>query len=260
LNTAPDSQNEIHGDEIARKYGFKGGLVPGVTISAYIVQPAVEAWGKVWLDRGAADVRVVSPLYDGEQFEVSILDQSESAYTAELRRPDGTVSATADVSLPNQSPQPPIRTMAPLADKHYVGPEASKDTFAKLKREGCLAFRYRWGGKQLQQSYLQDETFIPSLLRTDGEGYANMSFLLGCSNWILASNAHMNPWVHLETHSQNFRAVPAETHVIAEMRVADFYAKKGHEFIDAEVTLFDEADDSCLATIDLRAIYKLRGL
>ena len=42
--------------------------------------------------------------------------------------------------------------------------------------------------------------------------------------------------------------------------MADFYEKKGHEFVDAEIALFNEADDSCLNTIQLRAIYKLRGM
>ena len=28
LNTAPDSENQIHSDELAKEYGFKGGLVP----------------------------------------------------------------------------------------------------------------------------------------------------------------------------------------------------------------------------------------
>ena len=43
FNQAPDSANEIHGDRVAKQYGFRGGLVPGVTISAYLLHPAVEA-------------------------------------------------------------------------------------------------------------------------------------------------------------------------------------------------------------------------
>jgi hypothetical protein len=35
----------IHGDKIAKAYGFNGGLVPGVTVSAYLCHPAVESWG-----------------------------------------------------------------------------------------------------------------------------------------------------------------------------------------------------------------------
>jgi hypothetical protein len=43
------------------------------------------------------------------------------------------------------------------------------------------------------------------------------------------------------------------------MTVTDLFEKKGHEFFDAEVALFDEDDDRCLTSIRLRAIYRLRG-
>lgn len=260
LNTAPDSANQIHGDEIAKQYGFKGGLVPGVTISAYLIQPGIEALGLKWLERGAAHVRVGSPLYDGEQFTVNIKDQNDVGYQAELVRPDGTVSATAEVSLPPEPTTPPVRRMDKVADRDFRGPQASVETFTRLRDQGCMAFRYRWGGEHRMQAYVLDDMAMPDLLRMKGGGYANMSFLLGCSNWILASNAHMNPWVHLETKSRNFSAVPKDTTLIAEMAVTDFYEKKGHEFVDVEVCLFDEADDHCVASISLRAIYKLRGL
>ncbi len=42
LNTAPDSENQIHGDDMAREFGFRGGLVPGVTVSAYLLHPIIE--------------------------------------------------------------------------------------------------------------------------------------------------------------------------------------------------------------------------
>ena len=86
-----------------------------------------------------------------------------------------------------------------------------------------------------------------------------MNFLLGTSNWVLAANAHMNPWMHLETRSQNYRAVAEDTPLITELAISDLFNKKGHEFVDAEVNLFDEADGACVCAIKLRAIYKLRG-
>ena len=70
LNTAPDSENRIHSDELAQQYGFEGGLVPGVTISAYLVHPLIEHWGMNWLDSGYANCRITSPLYDNERFDV----------------------------------------------------------------------------------------------------------------------------------------------------------------------------------------------
>ena len=89
-------------------------------------------------------------------------------------------------------------------------------------------------------------------------GHANLCFLLGCANWILAGNAFMNPWVHLETKSQNYKAVSLETALIAEMSVIDFYEKKGHEFIEVEVNLFEEKSKQCCMSINQLAIFKLR--
>ena len=43
FNQATDSENRIHSDEVARQYGFRGGLVPGVTVFAYLVHPALVA-------------------------------------------------------------------------------------------------------------------------------------------------------------------------------------------------------------------------
>ena len=100
---------------------------------------------------------------------------------------------------------------------------------------------------------------LPSLLQPKGGGYSNLCFLLGCSNWILAGNAYMNPWVHLQTISQNYRAVEMNSSLIAEMEINKIYEKKGHEFIDVFVNLFDENDETCVMSINLIAIYKLRG-
>ncbi len=259
FNQVPDSANQIHGDELAKQYGFTGGLVPGVTISAYLIHPAVEAWGLQWLTRGAAHVRVRSPLYDRESFEVFIAEQGESSYRAELKRAGGIVSAVAEVGLPEPMEAPPSRRGDPIAEPDYAGPAASPESWTRLQRHGCQAFRYLWPAEHEMRTYLRDECKMPEILQPAGGGYANMSFILGCSNWILASNAYMNPWVHLETRSQNFQPVPAGTAIVAEMTVVDFYEKKGHEFVDVDVALFDAQDDACLTAIKLRAIYKLRG-
>ena len=77
FNTAPDSKNEIHGDKLAKEFGFKGGLVPGVTISAYLLHPVIEKWGIEWLNNGFAKCMITAPLYDKEKFEVISEEVSE---------------------------------------------------------------------------------------------------------------------------------------------------------------------------------------
>lgn len=258
FNQDPESDNQIHGDDLAQKYGFEGGLVPGVTISAYLTHPAVAHWGTDFLEHGFAHVKVVSPLYDGEDFRVVIDEQSSANYRARLLRANDVVSAEAIVSVTGDLPEPPLRRGDPVAPRGYKPPHSSAATWATLRDNGCMAFTYHWGGAHKMGSYLRDPGGMPPLLRGE-QAYANMSFILALSNFSADGNAYMNPWVHLETRSQNYHAIAPGTDIVAEMAVVDLFEKKGHEFFDAQVNLFDAANDRCLTTIWLRAIHHLAG-
>jgi hypothetical protein len=66
-NTAPDSDNKIHDDAEARRYGYTGGLVPGVTLYAYLTRLAVETFGAAWIESGTAECGFRRPVYEGER-------------------------------------------------------------------------------------------------------------------------------------------------------------------------------------------------
>src|SRR5437016_4451180 len=65
-NTAIASENKIHDDTVARRFGFAGGLVPGVEVYAYMTHAPVEHWGRAWLEHGSAECRFIKPIYDGQ--------------------------------------------------------------------------------------------------------------------------------------------------------------------------------------------------
>ena len=56
VNTAADSENKIHDDAVAAEYGFRGGLVPGVTVYGYLASAALEHFGEKWLESGADEL------------------------------------------------------------------------------------------------------------------------------------------------------------------------------------------------------------
>ena len=257
LNTAPDSENQIHSDDLAKRYGFKGGLVPGVTVSAYLLHPVIESSGMAWLEKGYANCKITSPLYDGENFEVISEILREGQTNTFLKNEDGKIIANAESKILENIPSKPKYRGDLLIQEEFKAPVASFAEWKKLKKGGCKAFKFHWGGDN-PLIYLSDEKKLPLILQPSKSGHANLSFLLGCANWILAGNAFMNPWVHLETKSQNYKAVSIETTLIAEMSVIDFYEKKGHEFIEVEVNLFEEKSKQCCMSINQLAIFKLR--
>src|SRR5438132_3978631 len=112
FNTATASENKIHDDAVARRFGFGGGLVPGVDVYAYDVyaymahQP-VAHWGRAWLERGAAECRFQKPVYDGD---IATVTATETAEGLDLRVDShGEICATGRASLPDRpsaSPEP----------------------------------------------------------------------------------------------------------------------------------------------------------
>ena len=49
FNASKESENKIHDDAVARRFGFRGGLVPGVDVYAYMTHLPVQRWGRAWL-------------------------------------------------------------------------------------------------------------------------------------------------------------------------------------------------------------------
>lgn len=62
-NSATESENRIHSDEVARQYGFRGGLVPGVTVYGYLMR-ALEEWPR------SVQVRLLKPVFDGDELVI----------------------------------------------------------------------------------------------------------------------------------------------------------------------------------------------
>lgn len=266
FNQVPDSDNRIHSDELARQYGFTGALVPGVTVSSYLVQPAVLAWGLHWLERGAVHATIKSPLYDEQAFLVEVEPQVDlDRYHAQLFS-DSRLCASAEVWLPDALEVEPEYQSHEIMTDAYQAPEARREAMQKLRDQGCPAKTFLWSADHEMASYLRRQADMPALLRTgsvaadrqNDSGYANMAFLLGCANRHFAAVARMSPWIHLEVRAQNFQAVPLSTPLISEMTITDLFHKKGHEFADCVFNIFMTDSKRCVCSIQQRAIYRMR--
>src|SRR5512145_1902217 len=103
-NTWAGGENLIHDDAVARQHGFRGGLVPGVTVYAYLTQPLVSALGTAWLVRGTASVRFVRPVLAGEEVVVAGAVTTRDATGIAARVTGSTTAAgecaVADITLP----------------------------------------------------------------------------------------------------------------------------------------------------------------
>src|SRR6202045_2248124 len=105
-NSSKQSENKIHDDTVARRFGFSGGLVPGVDVLAYMRPLPVAKWGRAFLERGLIEARFIKPVYDGEVADVSG-EKSDGVLSIEVES-RGQLCATGSASLPAAAPSLPI--------------------------------------------------------------------------------------------------------------------------------------------------------
>ena len=258
FNPVPNSENEIHGDDVAQQFGFRGGLVPGVVISAYLFHPAAAAWGEDWLACGSGRAVVHRPLYDGTHFRVDPEARGERAHDATLIDAEGVRVADGHATLPDEPPPPPERRDDPVVQRGHERPRVSRAVLEEMRESGLFAARSRFGLGTELTGYTKDPEDMAPVYRPSENHFASPAFLLGVTNWALAANVYLPAWLHLQTEHQSFAPVPWESELVTELRIADLFEKKGHEFVDVDLATFF-LDGGAVAQTRLRAIYRLRG-
>lgn len=114
-NTAADEAESIHDDAYAARLGYRGGLVPGVTLLAYLTSTLLDAFGDPWPRSGRLRARFVRPAYEGESLAVHAtvarrddrFGGVDVSLKCRLVRPDGDVCVEAEGScLLGDAPPP----------------------------------------------------------------------------------------------------------------------------------------------------------
>ena len=128
FNTAAASENKIHDDAVARRFGFHGALVPGVEVYAYMAHLPVARWGRAWLESGAAECRFLKPVYDGAVARVTA--SAEDGGLALSVESAGECCATGHAFMPPDYRPAPAVDALPAGTPPVERPPASKTSLA----------------------------------------------------------------------------------------------------------------------------------
>ncbi len=248
-NTAHDSENKIHDDATARRFGFGGGLVPGVDVYGYMTHMPVTRWGRAWLEHGTAECRFFKPVYDGETATVTA---GEGAGEIEiLVESRGERCATGRAVLPATPPaMPPIDSFRKVAQRAERPPadEASLAVGTWLGLDPYpitpeLAAEHRANLRENLPLYVEERLIHPALI-------------LRACNFVLNRNVSLGPWIHVSSRIQHVAAARVGMNLAARGRVTANYEHKGHRFVDVDVLVL--ADDRPIAQVAHLAIYRPR--
>jgi acyl dehydratase len=225
-NTSKMSENKIHDDTVARKYGFSGGLVPGVDVLAYMLHMPVAKWGRVFLERGLIEARFVKPVYDGEIAEVSAVEEADGL-TIEVQS-KGELCATGSASLPASVPAFALAdyaAVAPVKERQPVN-TTSYEVGKWLGTEPR-----RWAGEAANE-YLTDIRETDPVYGREGLGHPGLFPRI--MNKVLVDNAILGPWIHVGTKMQLLAPAKPGDELTARAKVIGNYDKKGHRFVELD--------------------------
>ena len=252
-NLATASENRIHADDVARSLGFSGGLVPGVTTYGYLLRPVIAALGLDFVARGRATVRLLTPIYEGDEivargrrveaeagvvaYDLEVVD----AKTGESRAKGSAAMGGASRSRPD----PALWPKRPLPSPPRVAERAALEAEPVL---GALEFTFD-GGAPLPLEI--DDDLGPYR----AAGVAHPVLLLGAANFAFAANVALGPWIHVSSEIESLDFLRTGDALSIRGRVTSLHEKKGREYADLDL-LYVVAGDRPILHVRHTAIYR----
>lgn len=255
MNDAEESENRIHSDEIAEKYGFTGALVSGVNVFGYLTQPLVKAFGAEFLKQGMMDVLFLKPAYQDDlltiKTEESRSETSKRNCVTSLSNEKDQLLAKLESWLPLELP--PINELAAICceDKTIDRPEIEWDLI--ILQKPAPAFTWQPSYEQ-NQEHVAVQRDMASCYK-GSTGHIHPYFLLDACNKALMRLFVLPAWIH--TGSKITLREPLLVGQSVEMRTVpiDKWDRKGHQFIKLYIAMLVEGN--VVAEVEHTAIFRI---
>src|SRR5262245_61650286 len=249
-NTAHDSENKIHDDATARRFGFGAGLVPGVDVYAYMTHLPVTRWGRAWLERGTAECRFLKPVYDGEIATVPAAEDNDSLeLTGESRR---EICATGRPSLPaTVAAPPPLADFRNVPQRHERAP-ADEVSLAAADWLGLDPYPVT---PEMAARYLADSRESAPIYAA--AGLIHPRDVLRSCNFVLSRNVVLGPWIHTGSRVQHLAAASVGSLLSVRARITRNYEHRGHRFVELDALVLAN-ETTPIAHVAHIAIYRPR--
>ena len=252
FNTAKTSENKIHDDATAQRFGFKRGFVGGVNVYAYMSHQPLQRWGRAWLERGTGEARFGKPVYEGDIAEV---DAVETAGGLDLTiHSAGVLCATGRAGLPADLPPAPV-----LSDFKAVAPRVRRAAAdeTSLKVGDWLGMAPLPITAEFQAQDLRDVRETDPLYGR--EKIVHSGTIMRCCNWALSQNVTLPAWIHMGSSVRNLGLAHVGDTLNVRARITKNYEHKGHKWVELDaMVVANETTPVIRATHT--AIYRPRQL
>jgi hypothetical protein len=255
-NDAAASANKIHDDTVAQQYGFRGGLVPGVSVYAYMTYPLVQSFGVDWLTQGTARVQFSKPIYEGDAVTVTgtvtVVDDTIMGFDIAGLNAAGVACGIGTATLPCTISAAPALDDVPLGPRQVPRVPASWDAIVVGEPLPVLTLTVT---PEENEAYCQAHTDDLDIYR-GAQGYVHPGMLLRQCNRIFSEHFILGPWIHVGSDIATYR--PCRVREALEIRGVPVqkFEKKGHEFAVLDVLIV--ADGAAAQRVTHTCIFRPR--
>lgn len=252
FNTAKASENKIHDDATAQRFGFKGGFVGGVNVYAYMAHQPVQRWGRDWLQHGTGEARFGKPVYEGDIAEISATEDADGMALAVHSQ--GILCATGRAALPNNPPPAPL-----LTDYKAVAPRTSRAP----ADETSLRIGDWLGMTPLPITASFHAQDLQDIRETDPiytkESIVHPGTIIRCCNWALTHNVILPAWIHMGSSVRNLGLAHVGDTLNIRARITRNYEHKGHKWVEIDAMVVANETTPIIHATHI-AIYRPRQL
>jgi len=227
FNTAKASENKIHDDATAQRFGFKGGFVGGVNVYAYMTHQPLQLWGRAWLERGTGEARFAKPVYENDIADVTAVEDADGMVL--MVHSEGVLCATGRAALQAGLPPAPV-----LDDFKAVAPRTARAPADETTlRIGDwlgmtpLPITEAFHAQDLQDIRETDPIYVHERIVHPGT-------IVRCCNWALSHNVTLPAWIHMGSTVRNLGVAHVGDTLNVRARITKNYEHKGHKWVELD--------------------------
>ena len=224
-NFATDTENRIHSDDVAARFGFQGALVPGAAVFGHMTRPLVATLGTAWLAGHRAELRLLKPAYHGDELTIrhaaggdahTVRCEARGVLLAELR------------SAPDASPidDPALRSSdAPLTERPTIAWDNVRvdEPFPS----------WTWTPNAIDNAEATAQ--VADDLPCYGDGIVHPHAILSMANRAFTRRYHLPAWLHVGSVVRFRKVLRVGDAVEVRTTPTRKWRRKGHEFVDLAI-------------------------
>ena len=231
LNDAEASENRIHSDEIAAKYGFRGALVSGVNVFGYLSQPLARQFGAGLLERTSFDVKFLSPAYHDELLLVRTeelgADDDSTRFKSSAFNAQGTQLAILVSTLWNRIPA--------IEDAPRTLPRSRELSRSEICWDNIIlsepAPDFLWTPDAEDNRQRVDAQRDQATIYQGATAFIHPYYLLDACNKALMRMFILPAWIHTGSQVTILHPVRVGQQITVRTVPIEKWERKGHQFI-----------------------------